>query len=207
MTEVRFVTAVTVAGSVKFFASGVNFSKSTHLFVFLSLKLLKFSEIKGVKSLAWKSGGVKFWQISCLGSQYFSPLSSWSRSCYSQMILESEMGGAKNHAGIGSKQFERQLSGQVGLAIIIIIISQCYLSWTKVKVEYVATNKAKICCQRIHEEVPHSRSISSHQSVWQIMWFNWASNNVFITVLSDNMFITLNFFLQGQMIEHRCQWL
>ena len=37
------------------------------------------------------------------------------------MILESEMGGAKNHAGIGSKQFERQLSGQVGLAIMIII--------------------------------------------------------------------------------------
>jgi len=29
-----------------------------------------------------------------------------------RMILESEMGGAKNHAGIGSKQFERQLSGQ-----------------------------------------------------------------------------------------------
>ena len=34
------------------FASGVNFSKNTHFFVFLSLKLLKFSEIKGVKSLA-----------------------------------------------------------------------------------------------------------------------------------------------------------
>jgi len=29
-----------------------------------------------------------------------------------RMILESEMGGAKNHAGIGSKQSERQLSGQ-----------------------------------------------------------------------------------------------
>merc|ERR1719357_2389869 len=29
-----------------------------------------------------------------------------------RMILESEMGGAKNHAGIGSKQFERQISGQ-----------------------------------------------------------------------------------------------
>merc|ERR1712130_952434 len=29
-----------------------------------------------------------------------------------RMILESEMGGAKNHTGIGSKQFERQLSGQ-----------------------------------------------------------------------------------------------
>jgi len=29
-----------------------------------------------------------------------------------RMILESEMGGAKNHAGIGSRQFDRQLSGQ-----------------------------------------------------------------------------------------------
>ena len=58
-TEVRFVTAVTAAGSVKFFASGVNFSKNTHFFVFFSLKLLKFSEIKGVKSLACKSGSVK----------------------------------------------------------------------------------------------------------------------------------------------------
>ena len=47
--EVRFVTA---AGSEKVFASGVNFSKNTHFFVFLSLKLLKFSEIKGVKSMA-----------------------------------------------------------------------------------------------------------------------------------------------------------
>ena len=64
--EVRFVTA---AGSVKFFASGVNFSKK-HFFSFLSLKLLKFSEIKGVKSLAWKSGGVKFLNKShvCGGS-------------------------------------------------------------------------------------------------------------------------------------------
>ena len=44
----------------KNFASGVNFSKNTHFFVFLSLKLLKFSEIKGVKSLALISGGVKF---------------------------------------------------------------------------------------------------------------------------------------------------
>ena len=52
VTEVRFVTAVTVAGSVNFFVSGVNFSKNTHFFVFLSLKLLKISEIKGVESLA-----------------------------------------------------------------------------------------------------------------------------------------------------------
>ena len=163
--------------------------------MFLSLKLLKFSEIKGVKSLAWKSGSVKFWQISCLGSQYFSPLSSWSRSWYSQMILESEMGGAKNHAGIGSKQFERQLSGQVGLAIIIIIISQCYLSWTKVKVEYVATNKAKICCQRIHEEVPHSRSIPSHQSVCKLCGLighpKMCSSECFLTICSSHsIFLT-----------------
>ena len=39
------------------------------------------------------------------------------------MILESEMGGAKNHPGIGSRQFDRQLSGQV----FIIIISK----WAK----------------------------------------------------------------------------
>ena len=50
--EVRFVTAVAAAGSVKFFASGVNFSKNTYFFVFLSLKLLKSSKIKGVKSFA-----------------------------------------------------------------------------------------------------------------------------------------------------------
>ena len=47
------------------------------------------------------------------------------------MILESEMGGAKNHAGIGSKQFDRQLSGQVFVTIIItttiiiIIVGRC----------------------------------------------------------------------------------
>ena len=52
LSEVRFVTAVTAAGSVNFFASDVNFSKNTHFFVFLSLKLLKFSEIKGVEFLA-----------------------------------------------------------------------------------------------------------------------------------------------------------
>ena len=44
----------------KFFASGVNFSIFIHFFVFLSPKLLKFSEIKGVKVLARKSGGVNF---------------------------------------------------------------------------------------------------------------------------------------------------
>ena len=50
--EVRFVPAVTAGGSVKFLASGVNFSIFTHFFVFLSLKLLKLGEIDGVKFLA-----------------------------------------------------------------------------------------------------------------------------------------------------------
>ena len=36
----------------KIFVSGVNFSIFTHLFVFLSLKLLKLGEIDGVKFLA-----------------------------------------------------------------------------------------------------------------------------------------------------------
>ena len=57
-TEVRFVTAVTAGGSVKFMPGGVNFSIFTHLFVLLSPKLFKFFEIKGVKFFAWKSGGV-----------------------------------------------------------------------------------------------------------------------------------------------------
>ena len=55
-SEVRFVTAVTAGGSVNFFASGVNFSIFTYLFVFLSPKVLKFGEIKGVKFLARKFG-------------------------------------------------------------------------------------------------------------------------------------------------------
>ena len=55
--EVRFVTAVTAGGSVKFLSSGVSFSIFTHFFVFLSPKLLKFSEIEGVKFLA---SGVNF---------------------------------------------------------------------------------------------------------------------------------------------------
>ena len=45
------------------------------------------------------------------------------------MILESEMGGAKNHLGIGSKQFDRQLSNQVvtiSIIIVIIIIIVCF---------------------------------------------------------------------------------
>ena len=51
-SEVRFVTAVTASGSVIFFASGVNFSLFTHFLVFLSPKLLKYGEIKGVIFLA-----------------------------------------------------------------------------------------------------------------------------------------------------------
>ena len=47
----------------KIFCQWCKFLQKRSCFVFLSLKLLKFSEIKGVKSLAWKSGCV---QISCL---------------------------------------------------------------------------------------------------------------------------------------------
>ena len=48
----------------KIFASGVNFSIFTHFLCFFLLKLLKLGEIVGVKFLAWKSGGVKFWTNS-----------------------------------------------------------------------------------------------------------------------------------------------
>ena len=61
-SEVRFVTAVTAAGSVNFFPSGVNLSKNTHFFVYIT-KAVEIQWNKGVKSLAWKSGCV---QISCL---------------------------------------------------------------------------------------------------------------------------------------------
>ena len=44
------------------------------------------------------------------------------------MILESEMGGAKNHPGIGSKQFDRQLSNQV---VIIIVCFGIFFSISK----------------------------------------------------------------------------
>ena len=59
--EVEFVNAVTAGGSVKFVASGVNFSIFTNFLCFFLLKLLKLGEIDGVKFLTWKSGGVKFW--------------------------------------------------------------------------------------------------------------------------------------------------
>ena len=48
----------------KIFASGVNFSIFTHFLCFFLLKLLKLGEIDGVRFLAWKSGGVKFWTNS-----------------------------------------------------------------------------------------------------------------------------------------------
>ena len=54
-------------GQCKIFASGVNFSIFTHLLCFFLLKLLKLGEIDGVKFLARKSGGVKFWTNSMSG--------------------------------------------------------------------------------------------------------------------------------------------
>ena len=50
-SEVRFVTAVIADGSVKFLPV-VKISPSHSFFVFLSPKLLKFDEIRGVKFLA-----------------------------------------------------------------------------------------------------------------------------------------------------------
>ena len=60
-SEVKFVHPVSPGGSVKFVASGVNFSIFTNFLCFFLLKLLKLGEIGGVKFLTWKSGGVKFW--------------------------------------------------------------------------------------------------------------------------------------------------
>ena len=57
----------------KIFASGVNFSIFTHFLCFFLLKLLKLGEIDGVKFLAWKSVGVKFWTNSMSGL-YTPPL-------------------------------------------------------------------------------------------------------------------------------------
>ena len=50
--EVEFVHPVSAGGSVKFFASGVNFSIFTHFLCFFLLKLLKLGEIDGVKFLS-----------------------------------------------------------------------------------------------------------------------------------------------------------
>ena len=50
-TEVKFVHPVNPGGSVKFVASGVNFSIFTNFLCFFLLKLLKLGEIDGVKLL------------------------------------------------------------------------------------------------------------------------------------------------------------
>ena len=68
--EVKFVHPVSPGGSVKFVASGVNFSIFTNFLCFFLLKLLKLGEIGGVKFLTWKSGGVKFWTNFMSVSQY-----------------------------------------------------------------------------------------------------------------------------------------
>ena len=49
--EVKFVHPVSPGGSVKFVASGVNFSIFTNFLCFFLLKLLKLGEIGGVKFL------------------------------------------------------------------------------------------------------------------------------------------------------------
>ena len=69
-SEVKFVHPVSPGGSVKFVASGVNFSIFTNFLCFFLLKLLKLGEIGGVKFLTWKSGGVKFWTNFMSVSQY-----------------------------------------------------------------------------------------------------------------------------------------
>ena len=58
------IPPVSPGGSVKFVASGVNFCIFTNFLCFFLLKLLKLGEIDGVKFLARKSGGVKFWTNS-----------------------------------------------------------------------------------------------------------------------------------------------
>ena len=50
-TEVEFVHDVSAGGSVKFVASGVNFSIFTHFVCFFLLKMLKLGELDGVKFL------------------------------------------------------------------------------------------------------------------------------------------------------------
>jgi len=82
--EVEFVHPVSHGGSVKFVASGVNFSIFTNFLCFFLLKLLKLGEIGGVKFLTWKSGGVKFWTNSmseemCSKGMWSKPRSSWRR--------------------------------------------------------------------------------------------------------------------------------
>ena len=74
-TEVKFVHPVSPGGSVKFVASGVNFSIFTNFLCFFLLKLLKLGEIGGVKFLK-KYGSVKFWTNSMSGHNTRQFLSS-----------------------------------------------------------------------------------------------------------------------------------
>ena len=59
-----FIDSPHPARQSNIFANGVKFSIFTHFLCFFLLKLLKLGEIDGVKFLAWKSGGVKFWTNS-----------------------------------------------------------------------------------------------------------------------------------------------
>ena len=69
----KFVHPVSPGGSVKFVASGVNFSIFTNFLCCFLLKLLKLGEIGGVKFLTWKSGGVKFWTNSMSDHHHHHP--------------------------------------------------------------------------------------------------------------------------------------
>ena len=88
----------------KIFASSVNISIFTQFLVFLSLKLLKFGEIKVVKLLAWKSGGVKFltnlmsgwWCSTCVLSRMLSDRSLSLPSIISESAPEKVFSGSKS---------------------------------------------------------------------------------------------------------------
>ena len=81
----------------------MNFSIFTHFLCFFLLKLLKLGEIDGVKFLAWKSGGVKFWtnsmsgldrNIWCLPSWPNTKISFQSFYCFRQMSWKPPLRGA-----------------------------------------------------------------------------------------------------------------
>ena len=61
---VEFVNAVTAGGSVKFVASGVNFSIFTHFLCFFLLKLLKLGEIDSVNFF------LKIWRCKILDKSH-----------------------------------------------------------------------------------------------------------------------------------------
>ena len=81
LAEVKFVHPVSPGGSVKFVASGVNFSIFTNFLCFFLLKLLKLGEIGGVKFLTWKSGGVKFWTNSMSGNMRMKTIHTFWEGC------------------------------------------------------------------------------------------------------------------------------